>query len=274
MPVTVKNLLEAGVHFGHQTKRWNPQMAPYLFGQRGGVHIIDLEQTVGYLHQAAEAAEEICAKGGKVLFVGTKRQGKEAVKAAAIRAGMPYVTERWLGGLLTNWETIKTRLDHYHRLVQERESGDWERLPKKEVAKKTEELRKLDTVLGGVKDLQDVPQALFISDVVREDLAVAEGRKLKLPIIGVVDSNANPKHATYLIPGNDDAIKAIALIADTIAEACIKGAEAYQKQAAIDAAKAAEEAQKAAEAKAKEEAKLKAEAEAKAAKEAANKEVL
>lgn len=265
MTVTVKNLLEAGVHFGHQTKRWNPQMQPYLFGARGGVHIIDLEQTVGYLHQAAEAAEGIAAKGGTILFVGTKRQGKEAIKAAAERAHMPYVTERWLGGLLTNWETISTRLEHFKRLVQEQEAGDWERLPKKEVARKTEELEKLQTVLRGVKDLTEVPQALFVSDVVREDLAVAEGKKLKLPIIGVVDSNADPKAADYLIPGNDDAIKAIKIIADTIADACLKGRETYEKQAAAQAAQAAKDAEKAAAEKAKADAKAKAEAEEAAA---------
>lgn len=272
MAVTVKNLLEAGVHFGHQTKRWNPKMAPFIFGARGGVHIIDLEQTVGYLHEAAAKAEEITAKGGTVLFVGTKRQGKDALVAAAERAGMPYVTERWLGGMLTNWNTIKTRLEHFKKLAAEKEAGDWERLPKKEVARKTEELQKLSTVLGGVKGLDEVPQAVFIGDVVREDLAVAEAKKLGLPVIGVLDSNADPAAADFPIPGNDDAVKAIELIANTIADACAAGHAKYEKQAAVDAAKAAAEAEKAAAEKAKADAKAAAEAEKKAAQEAEQEE--
>lgn len=268
MTTTVKALLEAGVHFGHQTQRWNPKMAPYLFGARAGVHIIDLEQTVGYVHQAAEAAKKITADGGLVLFVGTKRQGKEAMVAAAAKAGMPYVTERWLGGMLTNWNTIGERLDHFRKLATEKAAGDWDRLPKKEVARKTEELARLQNLLGGIKDLEKLPAAVYVNDVVREDLAVAEAKKLKLPIIGVVDSNADPTIIEYPIPANDDGVKAITVVADEIASACAEGKAAYEHRVTEEAEAAAKEAAakaKAAEAEAAKQA-------AKEAKEAAAKE--
>ena len=233
--VSIKTLLEAGVHFGHQTHRWNPQMAPYLFGAKNGVHIIDLDQTLGYLHEAQKQVEEITANGGSILFVGTKRQGKEAIRSAADRAGMPYVTERWLGGMLTNFETIKTRLKRLADLTTEEAAGDWDRLPKKELARKREDQRRLTMLLGGIRNLTVVPEAVFVADTVREDLAVKEARKLGLPVIGVIDSNANPASADYRIPANDDAIRAIAVIAEALADAALAGKARHEKSQAAAA---------------------------------------
>lgn len=247
--ITVKSLLEAGVHFGHQTHRWNPKVAKWLFGERAGVHIIDLEQTLGLLHQAQQAVTDITADGGKVLFVGTKRQGRETMRAVATHCQMPYVIERWLGGTLTNWPTISRRLELLSRLTEERASGDWDRLPKKEVAKKQHELSRLETLLGGLRGLSDVPAAVYVNDVAREDLAVKEARKLKLPIIGVVDSNADPVGITYPIPANDDAVRAITITAEAIADAVRQGTERYSKTMAKQSAieeKAAAQAEKAA----------------------------
>lgn len=230
--VTLQSLLEAGVHFGHQTRRWNPKMSPYLFGERAGVHIIDLDQSLAYLKEAQTKAEEITKGGATVLFVGTKRQGKDTVRAAAERAGQPFVVERWLGGMLTNFETIRTRLKLLAQLSDEKAAGDWDHLPKKEVARKQETLDRLETVLGGVRKLDKLPGALFINDVVREDLAVAEAQKLGIPIIGVIDSNADPRGIDYPIPANDDAVKAIQLIADAIADSAQAGADMYAKTSA------------------------------------------
>ncbi len=229
---SVKSLLEAGVHFGHRAHRWNPKMSPYLFGVRSGVHIIDLDQTVGYLHQAQEQVTAVTSRGGKVLFVGTKRQGKAAIAKAAGRAGMPYVTERWLGGMLTNFTTIKERLARLNRLREEHANHEWDHLPKKELARKREELKRLETVLGGVSDLTETPAAVYVNDVVREDLAVREAKKLGIPVIGVVDSNADPRQIDYPIPGNDDAVMAITVIAEAIADAAAAGAAAYAAQQA------------------------------------------
>ena len=253
--ITVKSLLEAGVHFGHQVHRWNPKMRPYLFGARAGVHIIDLEQTLGYLHQAQAAAKELVGKGGVVLFVGTKRQGKDAVKAAADRVGMPYVNERWLGGFLTNWQTISERLKRYHRLMEEKAGGDWDRLPKKEVARKQDELDRLHLLLGGIRDMNGMPAVVFINDVTREDLAVKEAKKLGLPIIGVLDSNANPSGIDFPIPANDDAIGAITIVAEAIADAIEEGKADYEKHLAKLAKEADEPAQPAASGDKKEAAK-------------------
>jgi small subunit ribosomal protein S2 len=255
--ISVKTLLEAGVHFGHQTSRWNPKMAPFLFGARSGVHIIDLEQTLAYLQDAQAKVEELTKAGGLVLFVGTKRQGKEIVLRAAERAHMPSVTERWLGGLLTNFETIKNRLELLQKLRTEKKAGDWERLPKKEVAKKTQMLERLETSLGGVAGLKKPPVAVFVVDVVREDLAVREAKKLGLPVVGVVDSNADPDGIEYPIPGNDDAVGAIKVVAEAIAESALKGYELYQTQSAKEAKQAEATAAK---------EKAKKEKEAKAAK--------
>lgn len=267
---TVKSLLEAGVHFGHQTSRWNPKMEPYLFGARGGVHIIDLEQTVGYLKDAEAFAEKTAKDGGLVLFVSTKRQGKAILKEAAEAAGMPYVIERWLGGTLTNFQTIHERLSLLLKLRKEKADGDWERLPKKEVARKQDTLDRLETLLGGLADLEKPPAAVFVGDVMREKLAVHEAKKLGLPVIGVVDSNADPVGIDYPIPANDDAVGAIKLITETIASAAGRGYALYRKQAAKDAEAAAKaqvaEAEKAeaeaaaAKAKAEKEAELAAKA--------------
>lgn len=221
--ISVKSLLEAGVHFGHQTHRWNPKMAPYIFGERGGVHIIDLEQTLGYVYDAQKKVRETVAADGTVLFVGTKRQGKDSIEAAAKRAGMPYVTERWLGGMLTNWNTISGRLKLLERLAEEKEKGAWDHFPKKEIARKNEELERLTMLLGGIRTLDRVPDLLFIADVVREDLALNEAKRLGIPVIGVLDSNADPRNIEYPLPANDDAVRAIAIIADTIADAAIEG---------------------------------------------------
>ena len=229
--VTIKSLLEAGVHFGHQTRRWNPKMTSYIFGERDGVHIIDLEQTLGYLHEAEAAAERIAKEGGKILFVGTKRQGKDILRAAAERAQMPYVSERWLGGFLTNFGTVRTRIDRLKKLRSGKEAGEWDRLPKGEQSMLQRELARLETTLGGVADLDERPAAVFVNDVMREKWAVAEARKLKVPVIGVLDSNADPRGIDYPIPGNDDAVSAISLIAETIASAVAKGRETYDKSA-------------------------------------------
>lgn len=207
-------------------------MAPYLFDKRAGVHIIDLEQTLGYLHEAQKKVEELTATGQPVLFVGTKRQGKDGLRAAADRAGMPFVTERWLGGMLTNFNTIKKRLDRLAALTAEQEKGTWDHLPKKELARKREELERLTHMLGGIRHLEQVPAGVFVNDTVREDLAVKEANKLGLPLIGVVDSNADPTNIEYPIPANDDAVKAITVIADAIADAAAAGKAKYEKQAA------------------------------------------
>ncbi len=228
LEISVQSLLEAGVHFGHQTHRWNPKMAPYIFGDRGGVHIIDLEQTLDYLQDAQAKVSETVAGGGKVLFVGTKRQGKESIVAAATRVGMPYVTERWLGGMLTNWNTILTRVQLLGRLSEEKEKGLWDHLPKKEVARKNDQLERLTNLLGGIKDLERVPDLVFIADVVREDLALNEARRLGLPVVGVLDSNADPRRIDYPIPANDDAVRAIAMISDAIADAVEVGLAQHQ----------------------------------------------
>lgn len=235
--VTIKSLLEAGVHFGHQTRRWSPKMAKYIFGERGGVHIIDLEQTLGYLHEAEAFAERVAKDGGTVLFVGTKRQGKDIVRAAAERAGMPYVNERWLGGFLTNFDTVRTRLNRLKKLRTDKESGDWDRLPKGEQAALQRELDRLETTLGGVATLEERPAALFVNDVVREKWAVAEAKKLKIPVIGVVDSNADPTGIARPIPGNDDAVSAISLVTEAIASAVTKGREAYERSSKAAQAK-------------------------------------
>ncbi|MEX2209282.1 MAG: 30S ribosomal protein S2 [Patescibacteria group bacterium] len=241
--ITLKSLLEAGVHFGHQTRRWNPQMATFLFGERGGVHIIDLEQTLGYLHEAQAFAERTAKDGGKVLFVGTKRQGKDVVRAAAERIGMPYVTERWLGGFLTNFETIRRRIEQLRKLRSGKEAGEWDKLPKGEQAMKQRELDRLENTLGGAAELESPPEALFVSDVAREKWAVAEAKKLGIPVIGVVDSNADPTGIDYPIPGNDDAVSAISLIVSAIASSVSAGKEAYQRSAKAAKEAAAKEAE-------------------------------
>ncbi len=223
--VTIKQLLEAGVHFGHQTRRWNPAMAPYLYGDRGGIHIIDLRKTADLIEEAAAFVRETVANGGTVLFVGTKKQVQAAVAEEATRAGMPYVNFRWLGGMLTNFQTIKKRIAYMKELERMDSSGEMESLPKKERLRLRREFEKLDRNLGGVADLQRTPQAVFIVDTNIEHIAVGEANRLKIPVIALSDSNSDPTNVDYVVPGNDDAVRSAQLIASVIADACIEGTQ-------------------------------------------------
>lgn len=223
--IAMRQLLESGVHFGHQTARWNPKMRPYIFTERNGIHIIDLRQTLAAVDEAYGVVSDITASGGTVLFVGTKKQTLSAIQDAAVRADMPYVNHRWLGGMLTNFQTIHKRILYMRELEQMETSGEMESLPKKERIRLRRELVKLQTVLGGVRDLRKQPDAVFIIDINAEHIAVAEASRLGIPIIALVDSNCDPDLIDYVIAGNDDAIRAAHLMADAIAEGCIAGAE-------------------------------------------------
>ena len=227
--VTMKQLLEAGVHFGHQTRRWNPKMRPYIYGERNGIHIIDLRQTVTQIAKATDSVRDIAANGGSVLFVGTKKQAQSAVAENATRAGQPFVNFRWLGGMLTNFRTIQKRIFYMKELRRLEESEEMNSLPKKERLKLRRELSKLELNLGGVADMQKLPEAVFIIDVNTEVTAVKEADRLGLPIIALVDSNSDPDAIDFVIPGNDDAIRAAALIAGAIADAAIEGMEISTK---------------------------------------------
>ena len=235
--VSMKQLLEAGVHFGHQTRRWNPKMAEYIFTERNGIYIIDLQKTVKKLNEAYLFARDIAAEGKDILFVGTKKQAQDAVKEEAINCGMPYVNARWLGGMLTNFRTIRTRIARLEQLRKMQEDGTFDLLPKKEVIGLELEIEKLEKFLGGIKDMQRAPGALFIVDPRKERIAVQEAKKLGIPIIAIVDTNCDPDEIDAVIPGNDDAIRAVKLIASTIAAAVI---EARQGEAAADVAEEAE----------------------------------
>lgn len=221
--VSMKALLEAGVHFGHRTRRWNPKMRPYIFTERSKIHIIDLQQTVVRLNEYYEMVRELVAKGGTILFVGTKRQAQATIQAEAERAGMPYVNQRWLGGTLTNWVTIKQRLDYLLRLERRMDSGEFRNLPKKEQLAIQREIDKLNRRIGGLKTMRKMPDMLFVVDTNLEDLAVKEANKLNIPIIGMVDTNADPDPIDYVIPSNDDAIRAVKLIVSIIASAAEEG---------------------------------------------------
>ena len=221
--VSMLQLLEAGVHFGHQTRRWNPKMRPFIFAERNGIHIIDLAQTVKRLDLALDAIRETTARGEQVLFVGTKKQAQEPIIQESERAGQPYVTSRWLGGMLTNFVTIKKRLGLLEQLEARQINGDFDRLSKKEAAVLSEELRKLKLSLGGIRKMRRLPGAVFIIDPARERIAVAECIKLEIPIIGTGDTNVDPDELDYIIPGNDDAIRAIRLLCSLIADAAIEG---------------------------------------------------
>ena len=221
--VTMRQLLEAGIHFGHQTRRWNPKMKPFIFAERNGIHIIDLAQTVQRLDLALAAARETVARGDSVLFIGTKKQAQEPISQEATRAGMPYVNRRWLGGMLTNFVTIKKRIALLDQLEARQASGDFERLTKKEVAKLVEEMDGLRDSFGGIRKMKRVPGMVFIVDPHRERIAVTESRKLEIPIIGTGDTNVDPDELDYIIPGNDDAIRAIRLLCQLVADACIEG---------------------------------------------------
>jgi small subunit ribosomal protein S2 len=219
----MRELLEAGVHFGHQTRRWNPKMKRFIFGERGGIYIIDLQQTLELLEEAAAFARNLSERGGSILFVGTKKQSMDAIAEQAQRVGMPYVHHRWLGGLLTNWRTISNRIERLHELRRLRDEGQLELLPPKERIAMLAELEKLDTNLGGVADMRKQPDAVFVVDLRKEQLAVREARRLGLPIIALVDTNCDPDEADYVIPGNDDAIRSCALVIRAIADAIDAG---------------------------------------------------
>ena len=223
MAVTMRQLLEAGVHFGHQTRRWNPKMRRFIFGERAGIHIIDLQQTDRLLQQAQEFTADIAARGGTVMFVGTKKQARDSIKEAAEKAGMPYIDHRWLGGLLTNWRTISERIEHLHELRRLRDENQLELLPPKERISMQNELEKLEANLGGVADMRKQPDAIFIVDLRKEQLAVREARRLGMPVIALVDTNCDPDEADLVIPGNDDAIRSCSLIVHALGEAIAEG---------------------------------------------------
>jgi small subunit ribosomal protein S2 len=226
--VSMKQLLEAGVHFGHQTRRWNPKMAPYIFTERNGIYIIDLQKTVKKLDDAYTFIKNIAAKGENVLFVGTKKQASDSVKEEAVRAGAHYVNARWLGGMMTNFKTIRNRIKRLEQLRTMEVDGTFERLPKKEVVKLQLEIDKLEKFLGGIKDMNKLPGALFIIDPRKEKIAVAEAKKLGIPVVGIVDTNCDPDEIDYIIPGNDDAIRAVKLIAQAISSAILEGRQGSQ----------------------------------------------
>jgi small subunit ribosomal protein S2 len=233
--VSMKELLEAGVHFGHQTKRWNPKMKDFIFGERNGIYIIDLQKTHRLLQDALQYAQDLAAQGKTILFVGTKRQAQEAVAEEAQRAGMPYVNERWLGGLLTNFVTIRKSLDRLRELESMSTDGRHERLTKKEVAGLEKERIKIEKNLKGIKGMKNVPDAVFVIDTRKESIAVQEARKLKIPVIGIVDTNCDPDEVDHVIPGNDDALRAIKLFAGRIADAVLAGRGIREARAAESA---------------------------------------
>ena len=228
--VSMKELLEAGVHFGHQTRRWNPKMRRFIFTERGGIYIIDLTQTLELLEEAHAFAKNVASRNGSILFVGTKKQAQDAVENHAKRVGMPYVNHRWLGGLLTNWRTIHSRIDRLHELRRLNEEGQLELLPPKERIELLGQLEKLDANLGGVADMRRQPDAVFILDLRKEQLAVNEARRLNIPVIALVDTNCDPDEADYVVPGNDDAIRACELVTRVVADGIAAGKTAVTEQ--------------------------------------------
>jgi small subunit ribosomal protein S2 len=247
--ISMKQLLEAGVHFGHQTRRWNPKMAQYIFTERNGIYIIDLQKTVRKADEAYSFVRDVAMQGQTILFVGTKKQAQESIAQEALRCNMFYVNHRWLGGMLTNFRTIRTRVDRLNQIDKMEQSGQFDLLPKKEVIKLQHEREKLEANLGGIREMKKLPGALFIVDPRKEHIAVSEARTLKIPIVGIVDTNCDPDEIDYVIPGNDDAIRAVKLIAGKMADAVLEGKQGRQ----MDAGDAAEEAQEASKAEAKEE---------------------
>ena len=243
--VSMKQLLEAGVHFGHQTRRWNPKMKKYIFTERNGIYIIDLQKTVKKLDEAYNFVRDTTANGGEILFVGTKKQAQESIRDEATRCGMHYVNARWLGGMLTNFRTIRKRIDRMEQLKTMQEDGTFDLLPKKEVSKLQLEIEKLEKFLGGIKDMKTFPGALFIVDPRKERIAVSEARKLGIPIVAIVDTNCDPDEIDYVIPGNDDAIRAVKLIAGAMADAIIEGREGQMGAAAKEEAEAEADAEEA-----------------------------
>ncbi len=221
--VSMKQLLEAGVHFGHQTRRWDPRMREFIFTERNGIHILDLRQTVDRLAEAEDFIRDVVSGGQRILFVGTKKQARETIEIEAKRCAMPYVTNRWLGGTMSNWGTIQRRIDHLRRLEDSLERGDFAPRPKKEILKIEEEIARLNRHFGGIKDMAELPGALFIVDIPREHIATAEARRLRIPIVALADTNCNPSLIDYPIPSNDDAIRTIKLITGRIADAVLEG---------------------------------------------------
>ena len=240
--VSMKQLLEAGVHFGHQTRRWNPKMSEYIFTERNGIYIIDLQKTVKKLEEAYMFVRDIAAEGDEILFVGTKKQAQDSIKEEAQRCGMPYVNARWLGGMLTNFSTIKRRIKRLGQLQAMKADGTFDILPKKEAAKLDLEIEKLEKFMGGITEMKKQPAAMFIVDPRKERIAVAEAKKLGIPIIAIVDTNCDPDEIDYVIPGNDDAIRAVKLIAGAMADAVIEGRQGMQGAAAVEEEAPAEEA--------------------------------
>jgi small subunit ribosomal protein S2 len=228
----MKSLLEAGVHFGHQTRRWNPRMKRYIFTQRNGIHIIDLQQTLGLLNEAVRAMTQVAADGGKVLFVGTKKQAQEVIQSEAQRCGMWYVNQRWLGGTLTNFQTIRSRINYMLDLQQKKEQGYFRLLPKKEGVKLDESLQKLEKYFMGIRDMNQMPKAMFVIDIGKEDICVTEARRMGIPVFAIVDTDCDPDRADHIVPGNDDAVRSIRLVTGRMATAVLEGMatrEAAQK---------------------------------------------
>ena len=221
--IAMKSLLESGVHFGHRTHKWHPAMKPYIFTERNGIHIIDLQKTVKALEQSYNLVRDAVAAGNSVLFIGTKRQAQETIREEAIRAGMPYVTERWLGGMLTNWRTIRQRVNELDRLERMRDKGDFERITKKEALLLSRKIERLDTLLGGIRNMTRLPEMVFVVDVRREETAIHEANLLNIPVIALVDTNCDPQNVDYVIPSNDDAIRAIKLLVGKMADAAVEG---------------------------------------------------
>ncbi len=231
--ISMKQLLEAGVHFGHQTRRWNPKMAPYIYTERNGIHIIDLQKTVGLVDDAYNAIFDVVEQGGTILFVGTKKQAQETVAEEATRCGMYYVNERWLGGMLTNFKTIQSRIDRLKKIEKMEEDGTFERLPKKEVIALKKEQEKLEKNLGGIKEMKRLPDAIFVVDPKKEQICIQEAQSLGLTIIGIADTNCDPDELDYIIPGNDDAIRAVKLIVSKMADAVIEANQGEEADAPV-----------------------------------------
>ena len=229
--ISMKQLLEAGVHFVHQTRRWNPKMAPYIYTERNGIHIIDLQKSVGMVDDAYNAVKECVAEGGKILFVGTKKQAQDSIKTEAERCGMFYVNQRWLGGMLTNFKTIRSRIDRLKKIKKMEEDGTFEVLPKKEVLELRKEMDKLQKNLGGIEEMNEIPDMIFIVDPKKENICVQEAHTLGIPLVGIADTNSDPEDLEYIIPGNDDAIRAVKLITSAMADAVV---EANQGMDAAD----------------------------------------
>ena len=225
MEISIEQMLKAGVHFGHQTRFWNPKMEKFIFGSRNKVHIIDLQKTLDCLEPSLDFCKKIASSNNRILFVGTKRSAREVIRQEAERCGMPYVNHRWLGGMLTNYKTIRASIRRYEFLVSQEEEGKFNQYTKKEVLKLKKEMDKLERSIGGIKNMGGLPEALFIVDVENEKIAVAEAKKMGIPIVGLVDTNSDPDSVDYIIPGNDDAIRSISLLARLVSNACVEGAE-------------------------------------------------